>query len=1130
MKVPLVACLIVAALFISFCSSRLKATSQQKPCPVSLTNPDGQEMLLEKYDLRVAIDGPLSLTEMEMVFRNPQARRMEGRFLYLLPPGATISRFAKEVDGRLMEGEVVERLRAQAVYTEILQSMRDPALLELDQGNRFSARVFPIPANGTVRLLLAYSQRIPEQGGVRKLTVPLAGIPKIGEFNYSLVVNDLPGQQLQPIDGLEAKAGEAAPHRVMNALPRKDYTPQADLEFAFKVDPASPRLRALHAGDFQMLSWRSDDYTTDFKEPVREWVFYFDTSASNADMEKRRLDAIRALLSAHKTEGQSAFAFDVEIKSIGLTQPITDRNRGSDYDYNVDPIVDALRARHALGATNLEAALKHIGDAARAAQKPQRFVLVSDGIATMGAREVHELLAALGEWPDRHVLEALVIGAKQDERVLSAIVEKTHGRIVILPLNDHTEGAGANTALEELQMPPGKSYEFYDENAAWIFPRTFRDVQPGSELVVFSQLKPGAASKAGVVARGGDNKPIDTQLSVQAAEVSDFAPLLQHEANAAYLSHLEKAEDAETKPEKRAELHKTRIEISVKNRVLCPLTSLLVLESENDYRRFGIDRAELPQVMVVGGNGIEMKKRTADLPPAPTPSDRTEGRRGLQQESAAKSKGLAADAPKPEMPESDAAKELEESVQGSREPRADAGRMRELRARDGLANANSAVEEGADKDDSTGGVRRIEAMRARAPGSSGGGAGEVSEQSIDDEKKEADLRLLAPAATAAAAPRPASAAPVVAAADPQSRAGEPHPFAQAAQQQAAQPMQAEQPGKAVQDGSPALPEWTAQNSAPTAAQLQVLHAQVAANPRDRGFRNAYANALFRAKKWDELQGQAFEWLPFDPENPQVYEYLGKSAAGLRDFDLALRAITSIAEIAPNRAALLARAGWLLLSAEKYDMAEQMFREALKNRKDDSNLYRGLGATLWLAGKFEQAAKELDAASQLTFNARYGDARRVIREELAYVVRAWAAVDAPAAGKFAQTHLSDAEMQRTDVLRATLCWETDGNDVDLHVIDPTGEECFYNHARNASGLELYSDQTQGLGPEVIRTGKTIPGKYYVGVNYFSSGPMGVSRGVVIVMKPDNGVVKRPEIVPFCLIPEGSDMRLITTVDF
>jgi hypothetical protein len=47
---------------------------------------------------------------------------------------------------------------------------------------------------------------------------------------------------------------------------------------------------------------------------------------------------------------------------------------------------------------------------------------------------------------------------------------------------------------------------------------------------------------------------------------------------------------------------------------------------------------------------------------------------------------------------------------------------------------------------------------------------------------------------------------------------------------------------------------------------------------------------------------------------------------------------------------------------------------------------------------------------------------------------------------------------------------DANDVDLHVIDPRGEECYYQHRSTASGLEQYEDITQGLCPEVVRTEK------------------------------------------------------------
>ena len=51
------------------------------------------------------------------------------------------------------------------------------------------------------------------------------------------------------------------------------------------------------------------------------------------------------------------------------------------------------------------------------------------------------------------------------------------------------------------------------------------------------------------------------------------------------------------------------VEVSVKNRVLSPFTSLLVLESEYDYQRFGLDRRALADILTVGPGGLEVLAR-----------------------------------------------------------------------------------------------------------------------------------------------------------------------------------------------------------------------------------------------------------------------------------------------------------------------------------------------------------------------------------------------------------------------------------------------------------------------------------------------------------------------------------------
>src|SRR6266511_4181139 len=132
--------------------------------------------------------------------------------------------------------------------------------------------------------------------------------------------------------------------------------------------------------------------------------------------------------------------------------------------------------------------------------------------------------------------------------------------------------------------------------------------------------------------------------------------------------------------------------------------------------------------------------------------------------------------------------------------------------------------------------------------------------------------------------------------------------------------------------------------------------------------------------------------------------------------------------------------------------------------------------LWREGRIEEAAGVLESATLQQFPQWYLNVQR------------------------ARDY--NVDLTRRDALRITIAWETDANDVDLHVVDPDGEECFYNHKTTASGLELYEDITQGLGPEVVRAGALKKGTYHVGVNYFAAGPMGVSRGIVVVMRGDD----------------------------
>lgn len=316
---------------------------------------------------------------------------------------------------------------------------------------------------------------------------------------------------------------------------------------------------------------------------------------------------------------------------------------------------------------------------------------------------------------------------------------------------------------------------------------------------------------------------------------------------------------------------------------------------------------------------------------------------------------------------------------------------------------------------------------------------------------------------------------------------------------------------------------------PSKERVEELEAKVRSNPQDRELYNQLSEVLAAREEWSALRRLAIAWQGYDPENPQVYEILGQSDEHLGNENEAARADASLIEIAPSKAELLQRAAMLLVRAHRASLAEAPLRRALELRPDRANGYRHLALMLWLDGRTEEAARVLESATHQQFPNWYGNVQRVLHEELGYVYRAWMAKEPSRRSEIeARARQYDVDLSRRDALRVTLAWETDANDVDLHLIDPSGAECYYGHKQNPSGIELYEDITQGLGPEVIRGPKIEHGVYRVGVRYFAAGPMGVSRGIVVIIRDDGQRLPSIEIVPFRLVEGGGDIRHIADV--
>lgn len=71
------------------------------------------------------------------------------------------------------------------------------------------------------------------------------------------------------------------------------------------------------------------------------------------------------------------------------------------------------------------------------------------------------------------------------------------------------------------------------------------------------------------------------------------------------------------------------------------------------------------------------------------------------------------------------------------------------------------------------------------------------------------------------------------------------------------------------------------------------------------------------------------------------------------------------------------------------------------------------------------------------------------------------------------------------IRIVMTWDADMTDMDLHVVEPSGEVAFYSHNRTTIGGMVTRDFTQGYGPEVYLLRKAMHGTYQIKAKFYGS---------------------------------------------
>lgn len=235
-------------------------------------------------------------------------------------------------------------------------------------------------------------------------------------------------------------------------------------------------------------------------------------------------------------------------------------------------------------------------------------------------------------------------------------------------------------------------------------------------------------------------------------------------------------------------------------------------------------------------------------------------------------------------------------------------------------------------------------------------------------------------------------------------------------------------------------------------------------------------------------------------SPAFYLDCADHLASVGQRSLALRVLTDVAELQLAEPRLLRIAAHRLEQLGELDLAIELFDDVLRLRPEEPQSLRDLALALAARAEERLARRAASSATAPDFQRALDLLNRIVTSEwdgrfpqveviaLEEANRIASIVERNPGLRAAVTNPVDLRLRQalTVDLRVVLTWDTDLTDMDLWVVEPSGERCYYSHALTSVGGAITRDFTQGYGPEVYATRRALPGRYKVQTNFFGSG--------------------------------------------
>lgn len=994
---------------------------------------------LSSLNITVEIVGNKATTTFDMLYYNPTNQILEGELSFPLGMDFNVSRFALDVNGKLREAVVVDKELGRIAFEAVVRRRVDPALLEKGTGNNYKARIYPIPAKGYKRIVLAYEQELINKKDGFYFDLPLHFKNKLDKFNLEITVfeqEDAPVIEKGQVAGLKFENWQ---RNFRTKLQKTSYTPSQSI--LIKI-PTKVNSKKIVVSDDYFYAHTILNPQNKIRKKATEITLYWDASLSMKDRdiakEIKLLDTYFSYLDNVKVHLKS-------FSNVVLTEKKFNIRNGNWAD-----LKNTLKNTIYDGGTNYT-----IKDAKHAAA--DLVLLFSDGIQSLSDETYNSKVTLI-------VVNSLT---KSNHAALNSMAQTSNGTYLNLT---------TKTALEAFSDLKYQQYRFlgFTSNVKNI------EVYPNIPVNVantFSIAGKNINNSDSIILHFGYGTTVEQSIVLNFKNAQQNivnVPRMWAQKKLAYLQQNSKENKSQI------------VTLGTNYSLVTDYTSLIVLEAVMDYVRYKIEPpAELLEEynQILADMEILKKKYPNGIPPPAI--EIIEDEEEIM-ESVSEAKNISSFRENMDVG-------TETFSNGNQLNRLLTDRIQEIEVKEVEEDIeieeipfayieDSLIFPGCESIGSKSERKQCFSQKLQEHIATNFNMALVNTLNLSEGRKRAIAMFTIT--------KEGNIETIL--------VRSPHERITAEVKRVLNLLPQMTPGQqrnkkvSVRYSLPII--FNVDANGTTVTQTSQTHQTETAVKKPRKPKKQFkvADLTVRTDYINELRQFKTKEEAYDFYLIQRTKYIGVPAYYVdvsnlfRDEfkapDFSERIASNIAETDFDNYELLKVYGYQLQENNQNWLAVFIFKRVLELRSEDSQSYRDLALAYENVGKCQEAFDLFQSiiSGEIYKNAHrrnFSSVKQIALNEIHHLTEKYKGdMDTSALDK------TSVPKETFDV-RIVVDWNHNDTDIDLHVIDPNMEECSYKHTKTKIGGRISKDMTQGFGPEEFTLKNAIKGDYFVKINYY-----------------------------------------------